>query len=225
MDRKKILLAGAVVLIFTVVLLCVIYRKGDGYMYNSNFVPVSSITPGTFTGPTNTVNGLNTLVADASGNISTTSTVPVGAIVMWTGTVAPTGWALCDGTNGTPDLRSRFVIGASGLGSGVQLGTTGLTSYGLGDTGGEEAHTLLMTEIPNHTHAVYNRGPDPNPNTSLMGTNAGLYDYHWAGVTNTTTATGGDTNKTNVDSKGNPLTVPHNNMPPFYALAFIMKTV
>lgn len=43
------------------------------------------------------------------------STVPVGTIVMWKGTVAtiPTGWTLCNGSNGTPDLRNRFIVGAN----------------------------------------------------------------------------------------------------------------
>lgn len=39
------------------------------------------------------------------------SGVPGGVIVMWSGTTAPTGWSLCDGTNGTPDLRGKFIVG------------------------------------------------------------------------------------------------------------------
>lgn len=58
-----------------------------------------------------------------------------GMIVMWSGAVedVPSGWALCDGANGTPDLRGRFVIGAGG-------------TYDVGDTGGGS--------IPSHSHGV-----------------------------------------------------------------------
>jgi hypothetical protein len=50
--------------------------------------------------------------------------VPQGAIIMWSGTLAsiPSGWALCDGTNGTPDLRNRFIYGVS---AGEDPGATG----------------------------------------------------------------------------------------------------
>src|SRR3989338_5938906 len=53
-------------------------------------------------------------------------TVPTGVIVMWSGSVdsIPSGWSLCDGTNGTPDLRDRFVMGA---GSSLEIGVTGGT--------------------------------------------------------------------------------------------------
>jgi len=47
--------------------------------------------------------------------VSTPDSFPTGGIIMWSGTIAtiPTGWALCDGTSGTPDLRDKFVVGAS----------------------------------------------------------------------------------------------------------------
>ena len=64
-----------------------------------------------------------------------------GIIVAFSGDVSgiPQGWALCDGTNGTPDLRGRFILGA---GQG-----TGLTERKLKDNGGEEMHTLTIDEI------------------------------------------------------------------------------
>lgn len=57
-------------------------------------------------------------ITDSSNRIATTSfvkatsTLPSGVIVMWSGSSIPSGWALCDGTNGTPDLRDRFIVGA-----------------------------------------------------------------------------------------------------------------
>ena len=69
--------------------------------------------------------------------------VPPGAILMWSGAVdaIPTGWALCDGRNGTPDLRDRFIVGAGG-------------SYDVGDTGGSNTVTLTTSQIPSHSHGA-----------------------------------------------------------------------
>lgn len=69
--------------------------------------------------------------------------VPKGAIIIWSGalTEIPVGWALCDGTNGTPDLRGRFVLGAG-------------NTYSVGSTGGEETHTLTIEEMPSHSHEI-----------------------------------------------------------------------
>lgn len=57
--------------------------------------------------------------------------IPTGTVLSWSGSVdaVPKGWALCDGQNGTPDLRGKFVIGAS-------------ENHPAGTTGGEETHIL-----------------------------------------------------------------------------------
>lgn len=69
------------------------------------------------------------------------SALPVGSVIMWYGLLAniPTGWQICDGTNGTPDMRDRFPVGAG-------------TSYALNDTGGANSVTLDVTQIPSHAH-------------------------------------------------------------------------
>lgn len=81
------------------------------------------------------------------------SAVPSGVIAVWYGDInsVPNGWVICDGSNGTPDLRNRFVIGAGG-------------SYAQGTTGGNKnvtptctftsaGHKLVATELPAHTHS------------------------------------------------------------------------
>ena len=83
------------------------------------------------------------------------ATLPAGVIVMWSGTLAsvPSGWALCDGANGTPDLRDRFIKGwQNGVNPG---GTGGSTSYT--PAGTVSAPTLTMnaiTQVINHTHDI-----------------------------------------------------------------------
>ena len=73
---------------------------------------------------------------------STSSSVPQGSIIPWYGSPGniPNGFALCDGKNGTPDLRDRFLVGAG-------------NAYKLGDIGGENSIKLEATQIGNHYHA------------------------------------------------------------------------
>jgi len=67
-----------------------------------------------------------------------------GMIILWSGSIVtiPTGWHLCDGTVGTPDLRNRFVVGAG-------------DTYNPANTGGEATHVLSIAEMPIHHHHIY----------------------------------------------------------------------
>jgi len=67
--------------------------------------------------------------------------IPAGGIIMWSGSVAniPSGWYLCNGSYGTPDLRDRFVIGAG-------------SSYNPGASGGATSVTLSTSNMPSHSH-------------------------------------------------------------------------
>lgn len=66
--------------------------------------------------------------------------IPQGTIVMWHGVNIPNGWHICDGTNGTPNLRDRFIVGAG-------------SSYSLQSTGGAATVTLNLSQIPPHSHS------------------------------------------------------------------------
>ena len=92
---------------------------------------------------------------DNSTSLATTAfvhqSVPTGVIWMWNSTsgTIPTGFQLCDGSNGTPDLRDRFVVGA-GL------------SYAVGATGGNVTNVITQTNMPAHTHSVSVNGTTNN---------------------------------------------------------------
>jgi hypothetical protein len=124
----------------------------------------SNIASPTFSGapkaPTAAVTVANTQIATTA---FVHSLLPTGIILMWSGSVAtvPTGWALCNGSNGTPDLRNRFIIGAGSTynpnttGGGLSLNVTSATG-GSHTHGGTTGGTSLSTnQMPNHTHDFY----------------------------------------------------------------------
>lgn len=69
--------------------------------------------------------------------------IPSGVILLWSGSTSniPSGWTLCNGSNGTPDLRDRFVVGAG-------------NTYAVGATGGANTNTLSISQLPSHTHSI-----------------------------------------------------------------------
>ena len=122
-------------------------------------------------------------------------------------------WHLCDGTNGTPDLRQRFILGGDGTDSGT--------------TGGEASVTLTVQTIPAHDHKGTTSAAGEHSHTvktfdGFGKINGNNYDGYCKGSTNRTTSAGGKhQHSLNINSTGG--NQPHNNMPPYYVLAWIMK--
>lgn len=125
---------------------------------------------------------------------------PTGLISMWSGTTPPEGWALCDGggTPARPDLRGRFIVGYH----------PGDADYNLGNTGGSKTHQLTPSELPAHQHGVSLWRNDS------AGGNQGNTAY--LGNDNGAVTTGLQTGSTGGG-------VPHENRPPYYTLAYIIK--
>lgn len=193
--------------------------------------------------------------------------IPPGGIIMWSGSVAsiPAGWALCNGSNGTPDLRDRFVVGAG-------------TTYTPGNTGGSATVALVEADLPSHTHTAspitvstdsghtHTAGTYGTSTASLVGSVSlrrrdGTVSIapSPAGIISVSEFTGGNFSRIatgNGDSSGDVLSInathshtlsgtsatggshnhtlsgntgatgsgtAHENRPPYYALAFIMK--
>ena len=153
---------------------------------------------------------------------SLTGVFPIGGIIMWSGSVAsiPSGWSLCDGTNTTPDLRNRFVVGAS---SGT--GDTTYPGVSVDATGGSadaivvaHTHTGSLTPVGDHSHNIGDTSNGPSTTQSSRLLKAG--DQGISGQS--TNGAGGHNHTVTVDSTGSSGT--NANLPPYYALAFIMRT-
>ena len=126
-------------------------------------------------------------------NLTDVPGVPVGGIIMWSGATnaIPSGWALCDGQNGTPNLQDRFIVGAG-------------STYAVDATGGSADATLVS-----HTHnLLYNHG-------SFGGSSGAVTPR--SGNSPVTPGISG-----RVSTEGSSAT--NANLPPYYALAYIMKT-
>lgn len=158
------------------------------------------------------------LTSDASGLATwqpiPDSGIPSGVIVMWSGSIdsIPTDWVLCDGKNGTPDLRERFIVGAGGDNPDVNGPTDGYSpgAHGCDD---QWKHKLTEAEMPAHTHTyTYTTYYTLADNVKRDG-GEGYWRY--------TNSAGGTTSSVGGNPDGS--TQPHENRPPYYALAYIMK--
>jgi hypothetical protein len=139
--------------------------------------------------------------------------VPTGGIILWSGSTGsvPSGWLLCDGTNGTPDLRDRFIIGAG-------------NSYAVNATGGTAdsvvvSHTHTATSVvtdPGHHH-TFTLGGD-----GFVPGNSGNMTTNVLRTPDTSTSTTGVTVATTNSSTG--VSGTGANIPPYYALAYIQKS-
>lgn len=126
--------------------------------------------------------------------------LPRGVILMWSGTIAniPTGYVLCNGTSGTPNLVDRFIVGANQDDGGVaKTNITGSLTYVGGSYG--------------HIHGFYGDGHDHAMTSYLYASGSGSY-YSW------------DQQYSSDMGYSTGYTHTTETLPPYYALALIMKT-
>ena len=183
----------------------------DGFFYKFVLANSSNVTIQTY----------DNLYGIVSATPPAATPIPAGGILLWSGSIGsiPAGYVLCNGSNGTPDLRDRFVVGAG-------------STYAVNATGGS-ADAVVVS----HTHTA--------ATTSLTGTITGIsFQYNQAGsasgvFTRQTgfSADGGPVNFISRDAGQASLDASHThtinsagvsgtnaNLPPYYALCYIMKT-
>jgi microcystin-dependent protein len=169
--------------------------------------------------------------------------VPLGGIIMWSGSTAPSGYQLCNGSNlpgssplrpgitKTPDLRDRFIVGSG-------------SNYAIGATGGSIEVKLEIDEIPSHNHGGGTKGQTANHRHAFPGddqlsfgdgvggwssTAVGYFGYDAASKssggqgTMWLTAENNQDHAHDINLQGGGLA--HENRPPYYALAFIMRVL
>ena len=187
--------------------------------------------------------------------------VPAGVIVMWSGTTAPDGWALCDGENGTPNLKNRFVLGWGTRVIGTVAGEENVTLTSNQSGVPNHTHTMQTANAP-HSHSINRNWWYHNHYVNPNGNHAHNLDYQQdvaLGSPNGKRVTGaGSINNANTTYNGNHdhwtnhafgtandmiasesanashshtingnttqnAAQAHNNMPPYYVLAYIIK--
>ena len=227
-----------------------VYLDGYGHAtnINSKTLNLSDFGVSASASELNKTNGLTASTAEL--NTAANHYVPSGGIIMWSGSTGsvPSGWRLCDGSGGTPDLRNRFVVGAGG-------------AYSPNNTGGSSSVTLTENEMPSHDHGMSTNG-DHNHSETSSADMVGTFDINGfdsgqdlignpfgrfstaseisSGISVQKSGTNATSRRVKYDAThthaipvdgshshniyntggGNS----HENRPPYYALAYIMKT-
>jgi hypothetical protein len=171
----------------------------EGFFYKFVLATASNVTIQTY----------DNLYGIVSATPPAATPIPAGGIFLWSGSIGsiPAGYVLCNGANGTPDLRDRFVVGAG-------------STYAVNATGGSanavvvsHTHAATVTD-PGHLHNVYFAA------VAAGGGSVGGLDTSGTNQPSTLTASTG----ISVSNASAGVSGTNANLPPYYALCYIMKT-
>lgn len=186
-----------------------------------------------------TVNGS---VNVSGGAISGNGTIPLGGIIMWSGAInsIPAGWRLCDGTNGTPNLSGRFIVGYNANAAATPADATNLeVNYGnVGNTGGLNTVALTTDQLPAHNHTGQTNEDGNHWHEIPIDTGSGGSGTQGANgnslygaetvvnaipnkMASTNSVTGHHRHNFATNNTGGGQV--HENRPPYYVLAFIIR--
>ena len=170
------------------------------------------------------------LLADSLGTTST-GTIPIGGIILWSGSVAsiPGGYALCNGSNGTPNLQSRFVVGAGPGGPGYAVAATGGSANAILVSHSHDSGTIAASidGSHKHTHVALGGGGSNRTFPALRFDGGGSESYDTSTDPGHSHLISGSTAIKGISAAGNSSdtqTGTNKNLPPYYALAYIMRT-
>lgn len=185
------------------------------------------------------------ILTEADTTFIRNAAIPAGIVAMWSGSAAsiPTGWALCDGGGGRPDLRDRFVIGAGGA---LSPGATGGASSASTSSNGSHSHTgsttdatvLTVNQLPAHGHDIFAANGSGSSNADywggfgvrgIPGEDVGPFGYRTTSqqgdvLIGQTGGGQGHTHGLSGLSTDGAHTHTVSTVPPYYALCYIIKT-
>jgi hypothetical protein len=158
-----------------------------------------------------------------TGTTTGITTIPSGVIVMWSGSIAsiPAGWYLCNGSNSTPDLRDRFIVGA---GSTYAVAATGGSADAISvahthtfsattSSDGAHTHDLAMYQSSSASSGQCSLTNGPQSSNNAFCQDSGNFVRSAGAHTHTVSGTTASTGSSGTNA----------NLPPYYALAYIMK--
>lgn len=199
-------------------------RGAPGVTGNQILVPSNGTSPATMGG--SPILTTNDLVANLPSGVGVVLT---GMLLFWTGAsnAIPAGYVLCDGTNGTPDLRDKFIVGGGGslpTTGGANNATTGSATTGAS----VGSHALTVAELPAHHHRFFS-------GVAASGNSAGKCpDWGAGGAFNDTITAGPYVGQQIIEDTGSGTAHTHSftdtghthsiTLPPYRAVFAIMKT-